>query len=272
MARLPRTIVPGYPHHIIQRGNNRQPIFLKEQDYHFCIECFLKAKEEARCRIYAYCLMTNHVHILIEPTDPQRLSWLMQSVGRRYVQYFNLRNGRTGTLWEGRFRSALVSGDDYLMACCRYIELNPVRARVVSHPRDYRWSSYLFHGEGKRDPLLDEDPWYLGLGSTPSQRQKNYRLFLAAGTPEDELAFIRMNIQRGGVTAGQSFIRDLALCFGQRLELRPRGRPKKSINDSDPFSALHKTGRAPFARITCPVGFTRFAEDLTALLLRWRRD
>ena len=141
MARSPRIALPEYPHHVIQRGNNRQAIFLSEADYKFYIDCFRRAKEERRCRIYAYCLMSNHVHFLIEPSDSQGLSRLLQSVGRRYVQYFNWRHGRTGTLWEGRFRSSLVSREDYLLACCRYIELNPVRAKMVSQPRDYQWSS-----------------------------------------------------------------------------------------------------------------------------------
>ncbi len=226
MARSPRIALPGYPHHVIQRGNNRQSIFLNDDDYKFYIDCLLKSKEELQCRIYAYCLMSNHVHFLIEPSDPEGLSRLLQSVGRRYVQHFNWRHRRTGTLWEGRFRSSLVSMDDYLLACCRYIELNPVRARMVSHPRDFRWSSYLFHGEGTKDALLDEDPCYLGLGNTALQRQQSYRQFIEAGNTEHELALIRTNIQRGGVTAGQSFIRRLALRLSRQLELRPRGRPR----------------------------------------------
>jgi len=227
MARPPRITVPGYPHHIIQRGNNRQPIFLREQDYQFYMQCFLKAKEETGCRVYSYCLMSNHVHFLVEPSELQGISWLLQSVGRRYVQYFNHCNQRTGTLWEGRFKSSLVGGDAYLMACYRYIELNPVRAGITSHPRDYPWSSYSFHAEGRKDPLLDEDPCYLGLGSTPLERQRSYQLFIGPGTPETELGFIRINIQRGGVTAEPSFIQNLSTRLARKLELGPRGRPRK---------------------------------------------
>lgn len=225
MARSPRIALPGYPHHVIQRGNNRQAIFLSEEDYRFYLDCFRRAKEERRCRIYAYCLMSNHVHFLIAPSDSQGLSRLLQSVGRRYVQYFNWRHGRTGTLWEGRFRSSLVSMDDYLLACCRYIELNPVRAKMVSQPRDYRWSSYGFHGEGTKDALLDADPSYLALGDSDLQRQQNYRQFVEAGNPEHELAIIRASVQRGGVTADQSYVRGLSVRLSRRLELRPRGRP-----------------------------------------------
>ena len=225
MPRSPRIALPGYPHHVIQRGNNRQAIFLSDEDYKFNIDCFLRAKEQHRCRIYAYCLMSNHVHFLIEPSDPQGLSRLLQSVGRRYVQYFNWRHGRSGTLWEGRFRSCLVSTDDYLLACCRYIELNPVRAGIVAHPRDYRWSSYRFHGEGTKDALLDVDPCYLGLGDSDLQREQSYRQLMEAGNPEHELVMIRTSVQRGGVTAGQSYIQGLSLRLSRQLELRPRGRP-----------------------------------------------
>jgi len=225
MARSPRIALPGYPHHVIQRGNNRQAIFLSEEDYTVYLDCFRKAKEERPCRIYAYCLMTNHVHFLIAPSDSHGLSRLLQSVGRRYVQNFNWRHGRTGTLWEGRFRSSVVSMDDYLLACCRYIELNPVRAKMVSQARDYRWSSYRFHGEGTKDALLDEDPSYLALGDTDFQRQQSYRQFIEAGNPEHELAIIRTSVQRGGVTADQSYIQGLSVRLSRQLELRPRGRP-----------------------------------------------
>jgi putative transposase len=226
MARSPRIAVSGYPHHVAQRGNNRQAIFLSDEDYKFYVDCFLRAKEKYRCRIYAYCLMRNHVHFLIEPSDSQGLSGLLQSVGRRYVQYFNWRHRRSGTLWEGRFRSSLVSMDDYLLACCRYIELNPVRAKVVVHPRDYRWSSYRFHGEGTKDALLDVDSCYLGLGDSDSQRQQSYRQFIEAGNPEHELAFLRTSVQRGGVTGSQSYIRGFSSRLSRQLELRPRGRPR----------------------------------------------
>jgi len=115
--------------------------------------------------------------------------------------------------------------DDYLLACCRYIELNPVRAKMVSQPRDYQWSSYRFHGEGTKDALLDVDPCYLGLGDTDLQRQQSYRQFVEAGNPEHELAIIRTSVQRGGITAGRSYIRGLSLRLSRQLELRPRGRP-----------------------------------------------
>jgi putative transposase len=163
MARLPRITVPAYPHHIIQRGNNRVATFFAVDDYHFYLECLGQAKIKCQCRIYAYVLMTNHVHLLVEPAEDGDLGRFMQSVGRRYVRYVNETYGCTGTLWEGRFKSAAVSRDEYLIACSRYIEFNPVRAGIVAHPKDYRWSSYHRRVLGSTDRLLDEDPWYKGL-------------------------------------------------------------------------------------------------------------
>jgi putative transposase len=134
MARSPRITIPAYPHHIIQRGNNRAATFFADDDYCFFLECLRRAKIKCRCRIYAYVLMTNHFHLLVEPAEIGDLGRFMQSVGRRYVRYINETYGRSGTLWEGRFKSAAVSRDQYLIACSRYIELNPLRAGIVEHP------------------------------------------------------------------------------------------------------------------------------------------
>ncbi|MFQ5882713.1 MAG: transposase [Candidatus Methylomirabilales bacterium] len=142
MARPPRIAIPTLPHIIVQRGNNRQAIFTDEDDYRFYLQCLRHAKAKCACRLYAYVLMTNHVHVLVEPAQDGDLGRFMQSVGRRYVRYINLKYGRSRTLWEGRFKSAVVSRDEYLIVCSRYIELNPVRAGLVKHPRDYPWSSY----------------------------------------------------------------------------------------------------------------------------------
>src|SRR6266545_3029924 len=168
MARSPRITIPAYPHHLIQRGNNRQVTFFADEDYSFFLACLRRAKIKCQCRIYAYVLMTNHFHLLVEPGD---LGRFMQSVGRRYVRYVNYAYGRSGTLWEGRFKSAAVSRDEYLIACSRYIELNPVRAGLVAHPKDYYWSSYQRQALGLSDRWLDEDPWYTGLGRTEKERQ-----------------------------------------------------------------------------------------------------
>lgn len=228
MPRSSRAVLIDYPNHVVQRGNNRQPIFHEEADYSFYLYCLKQAQKATSCILYAYCLMANHVHLLIQPVKPTGLARFMQSVGRRYVLYFNRKYGRTGTLWEGRFKSSLIEGDLYLAACTRYIELNPVRAGVTAHPKAYRWSSYSFHAEGQHDPLLDLDPWYLALASVSRERQDRYRDFVTQGIPSEELTLIREAVQRGGITGGHGFsFDDLTARLGRVVVLRPRGRPRQ---------------------------------------------
>ena len=150
MPRKPRMYLPGVPCHIVQRGNNRDVCFYSEQDYQFYLECLKSACKRYRVAVHAYVLMTNHVHLLMQPEDEAGISRVMQSLGRRYVQYINHTYRRSGTLWEGRYKSSLINAEEYLLACYRYIELNPVRANMVSHPADYRWTSYRFNGQGER--------------------------------------------------------------------------------------------------------------------------
>lgn len=156
------------------------------KDYEVFLESLREAKRKCHARLYAYVLMTDHVHLLVEPTHEGDVGRFMQSVGRRYVRYVNDTYDRTGTLWEGRFKSAIVSRDEYLIACSRYIELNPVRAGMVHHPRDYRWSSYHGRAMGRADNLLDEDPWYGTLGDSPQVRAAAYANWLEASVSDNE--------------------------------------------------------------------------------------
>ena len=156
MARLPRYFVEGQAQHIIQRGNNRKPIFAVDDDYSFYLDCLQEAAGHHGCAIHAYVLMTNHVHLLVTPEIEQSLPKTLQSVGRRYVQYFNYTYDRTGTLWEGRYKATLIDSERYLLTCMRYIELNPVRACMVNHPGDYQWSSYPCNAWGVENPLVNE--------------------------------------------------------------------------------------------------------------------
>ena len=137
MPRLPRFNIPGYPQHVIVRGNNREPIFYEDGDYEFYLEKLQKALGQYHCQLHAYVLMTNHVHLLITPLEENSLSKAMQSLGRVYVQQFNCLYKRSGTLWEGRYRATLIDSNQYLLACQRYIELNPVRAEMVEHSGGY---------------------------------------------------------------------------------------------------------------------------------------
>jgi putative transposase len=227
MARARRITIAALPHHIIQRGNNRQAIFFNDEDYRFYLQCLRQAKDKCACRIYAYVLMTNHVHLLVEPARERDLGRFMQSVGRRYVRYINQRQGRSGTLWEGRFKSAVVSRDEHFIVCSRYIELNPVRAGLVPHPEDHPWSSYHHRALGRADELLDEDPWYAGLGNSPTERQQAYAGWVASGIGNREWEKIRGATQRGRVIATEDFQRQIEATVGRRLVGESRGRPRK---------------------------------------------
>lgn len=228
MARSPRITIPAYPHHIIQRGNNRAAVYFADDDYRFFLECLRQAKIKCQCRIYAYVLMTNHFHLLIEPAEVGDLGRFIQSVGRRYVRYINETYGRSGTLWEGRFKSAAVSRDEYLIACSRYIELNPVRAGLAAHPRDYRWSSYQRRALGMSDRLLDEDPWYEGLGTNEKEKREKYRQWMDSQIDEREWGEIRQATQRGRLIGRETFQKQVEAMTGRRLVGEARGRPKKA--------------------------------------------
>ena len=233
MARPARLSLAAYPHHVIQRGNNRQPIFVAPKDYEVCLECFREAKRKYRVRLYAYVLMTNHFHLLVEPERDGALGQFMQSVGRRYVRYFNDAYRRTGTLWEGRFKSAVVSRDDYLIRCSRYIELNPVRAGMVGHPRDYQWSSYHRRALGQADDLLDEDPWYASLGSTALERAQVYHDWLEGSVNDEEWDHIRRATQQGRVVGDDAFQEEIGQTVGRRVKGETRGRPKRADRSSE---------------------------------------
>lgn len=229
MPRQQRLVVEGYPHHIISRGNNRSAIFYQDRDRYLFINCLKDAKEKTKSKIYAYCLMTNHVHLLIEPSTEHGLGNMMQSLGRKYVQYVNQTYNRTGTLWEGRFKSSLVSKDEYLLACSRYIELNPVRAKMVKDPKDYPWSSFGFRAEGRTDTILDEDPVYFGLGKTKKERELNYKKSFLDNILDEELNLVRTTTQRGGIIGGKEFVDKISKLLGRDVALREKGRPKKSL-------------------------------------------
>jgi putative transposase len=151
MPRKPRFNLIEIPQHVVQRGNNRQPTFFAEEDYRFYLDCLGEAASKYRCALHAYVLMTNYVHLLVTPGTPEGVSRMMQSVGRRYVQYVNYSYKRSGTLWEGRYKASLVQTEQYLLTCSRYIELNPVRAGMVQHPKDHKWTSYRAHAHGAED-------------------------------------------------------------------------------------------------------------------------
>jgi putative transposase len=175
MARPLRTVAPGVPLHIVQRGNNRAACFFDQEDFECYLRFLLRAAGEEHCRVHAYCLMSNHVHLLITPEDHAACARFMKVVNQRYAQHVNRLRERTGTPWEGRYRSSVVSSMRYVLACYRYIELNPVRAGIVRHPRDYPWSSYPANAEGFANPLVSVHGCYAALGRDPATRRRAYR-------------------------------------------------------------------------------------------------
>jgi len=182
MPRRARLAIAGIPWHIIQRGNNRSACFYADEDYLRYLETLETLSRRYGCAVHAYVLMTNHVHLLLTPEREDSAGLLMKHLGQRYVQYINRSYRRSGTLWEGRYKSCLTQTEDYVLACYRYIELNPVRANMVSHPRDYRWSSYRTNAEGVIDPFVTPHAEYLRLEHREDRRLEAYRgLFSAHG-------------------------------------------------------------------------------------------
>src|SRR5690348_13748911 len=174
MARLARLTVPGHPHHVIQRGNNRQPIFAADEDRRFLLQLLEAHARSLGVALHGYVLMDNHFHLLATPKDETGLPKLMQAVGRRYVRYFNERQSRTGTLWEGRYRSTLVQADRYLLACMVYMDLNPVRAGISVSAAEYPWSSHRFYIGAVPDRVVTPHPLFWALGNTPFAREQAY--------------------------------------------------------------------------------------------------
>jgi putative transposase len=198
MPRQPRYFINGQPQHVIQRGNNRSPMFISDQDFHFFLICLGKAVSDHGVAIHAIVLMTNHIHLLATPESSQSLPRAMQSLGRRYVQYFNRTHQRTGTLWEGRYRSTLVDTVRYLLTCMCYIESNPVRARIVARPEDYRWSSHRANALGSESTVpLTPHQIYLELGRTDEARQSAYRHLFRRPLPPNDIEALRHATNRG---------------------------------------------------------------------------
>ena len=228
MARQPRFILPGQPQHVIQRGNNRDVIFASEDDYLFYLEKLDVACRRFDCALHAYVLMTNHVHLLMTPNSGDGIGKVMQSLGRYYVQYFNYQYKRTGTLWEGRYKSTLLDSEAYLLTCSRYIELNPVRADMVDHPSDYRWSSYGHNALGETNGLISPHEVYLRLGSDPELRCEAYRHLFDAHIDDEKLDEIRASTNRSWVLGSERFKEQIEALTKRQAAPRVRGGDHKS--------------------------------------------
>jgi putative transposase len=228
MARLARVEAAGYPHHIIQRGNNRQAVFADAADHERYLALLQEIATAESVSVHAYVLMTNHVHLLVTPETRGGVSRLMQALGRRYVRWFNDRHGRTGTLWEGRFRSTVIDADRYFLACMRYIELNPVRAGISATPDEYRWSSSAHHVGKRLDPVISDHNVFWALGNTPFERQSAYRLLVEEPVSSEVLDEIRRATNRGWALANLEIDAGGSDGTSQvHRAMRARGRPRK---------------------------------------------
>jgi putative transposase len=226
MPRRPRIHLDGIPLHIVQRGHNREPCFFAEDDYASYLHWLGEALGEAECALHAYVLMTNHVHLLLTPKRAAAVPRLIMSLGRRYVQYINRSYRRTGTLWDSRYKSSLVQAETYLLACQRYIELNPVRAAMVEDPAHYRWTSYRAHGLGQPDARLTPHALYQALGRNDKERQANYRDLFRAQLDRAAIDDIRLALNQSQPLGNARFYAKIEQMMGQRREPKPRGRPR----------------------------------------------
>lgn len=241
MARLPRLTIPGYPHHLIQRGNNRQPIFGADADYRFLLDLLDEYARAAKVAVHGYVLMGNHFHLLATPETAKGLPDMMQAVGRRYVRYFNGRYGRSGTLWEGRYRSTLVQAERYLLACMVYIDLNPVRAGMVQEPAQYPWSSHRHYAGLTQDRLVTPHPLYWELGNTPFARERAYADLIAAGLSRDVQQALADSTHRGWALGDAGYLAGLQRLSDRRASPLAAGRPRR-ISDLSPIKEQPSSG------------------------------
>jgi len=225
MPRRPRVSLPGIAHHIIQRGNNRCACFYGEEDYRLYLEWLSEYAEEAGCQLHAYMLMTNHVHLLITPDTAQSAGHLMKRLGQRYVQYINRTYRRTGTLWEGRFRSCLVKEENYVLGCYRYIELNPVRAMMVDHPAEYPWSSYRTNAQGEVSDFIKPHSVYQSLGLTADDRVSAYRQLFCDRLDSRLVNEIRQATKGNYALGSEGFKKEVEAALGRRASPGLPGRP-----------------------------------------------
>ena len=235
MPRPPRLELAGVPLHVIQRGVNRSACFFGDVDRRFYLKCLANAAAARGCAVHAYVLMTNHVHLLVTPGEEGAAGAMMQDIGRRYVRVINTVHGRTGSLWEGRFKSSLVDSETYLLTCHRYIECNPVRAGMVGDVAAYAWSSHAHYAGLRVDPLIAEYPQYRALGLTPEERRCAFRSLFAIALSEDVLGAIRTAANTDSAIGSEAFMAQAELLLGRSVRPPKRGRPPKQDREESVF-------------------------------------
>jgi putative transposase len=227
MPRRTRTYLPGYPYHIVQRGNNREASFISVDDYLYYLDLWVGCAERYGVSIHAWCLMTNHIHFLVTPARADSISFASKVIGSRYAQYFNKTYKRTGTLWEGRHKSSLVQSDRYLLTCMRYIELNPVVAGMVDKPEQYRWSSYMSNAWNKPGFVIPHEE-YLGLGGDVDQRLVAYRELFRHSVDCEDIHTIESAMTYCRPTGDNRFCTQISERYGIDFPRPARGRPRKA--------------------------------------------
>lgn len=227
MARLPRLTVPGHPHHILQRGNNRQPIFSSGADRQLLLNLLAESATRFAVDVHAYVLMDDHFHLLATPRSTGSLPQMMQAVGRRYVRYFNNAQSRSGTLWEGRYRSAVLQADRYLLICMAYMDLNPVRGGLAALAQDFAWSSHGHYAGQRTDKLLSAHPLIWSLGNTPFERESNYRNMVQAGITAQQQNALTQSVVGGWALGDPEFLAVLQKMTNRRLSKGLPGRPAR---------------------------------------------
>jgi putative transposase len=233
MARLPRFTLPGYPHHVIQRGNNRQAIFVSPENHQTLLDLMAESAKRFEVDVHAYVLMNNHFHLLLTPHTETGLPLMMQAVGRRYVRYFNDLQDRSGTLWEGRYRSTVIEAERFLLACMAYIDLNPVRAGLVAQARDYPWSSYGHYTGQRIDKLITPHSLFWELGNTPFAREAAYADMVQAGLNMVQQTALTDSALNGWALGSPEFVDDLQKKTRRRLSKSSSGRPTSTSKNSD---------------------------------------
>lgn len=228
MARLPRLNLPDIPQHVVQTGHNNLPCFFDDEDYEFYLQSLKTAARQYQVDIHAYVLLPNMVQFLATPRIEQGLSSMMQSLGRRYVQYVNHRYQRSGTLWGGRYKSSLIDSEAYLLTCYRYVELKPMYTGLVNEPGEYRWSSFNYHTNLTPNDLIRDHRLYTALGDTPTERVRAYRKLFHYAFDQRLLNYIAETVKLGQVLGGDAFKERIEKIANQRVRPLKRGRPKKT--------------------------------------------
>jgi len=229
MPRIPRISIPGVPMHVVQRGNNRQAVFFHERDYTTYLNTLFESAMHYNVSVHAFVCMTNHVHLLVTPWDEHMVSRMIQRLGASYTAAINSTYSRTGSLWEGRFKSSLVDSNRYVLACYRYIELNPVRAGIVRRPADYRWSSYRHNTRSASEYPISAHPEWLAMGASPSSRRRRYAQLVYQRLHDDQIERIRYGTRKGLPTGSSRFRKEIETMLNRRLGEGRRGRPKKGL-------------------------------------------